>query len=500
MSVKMNVNLGIDVGTTGIKALAVDASGNVVGSFSHPLSLLTPHPAWAEQDPESWWEGVLSLLRAVPKNMTVERIGLSGQMHTLVPLDKDGNVLRNAILWCDQRTASECEAATQALGGEERVIELTGNPIYPGFTLPKILWLRNREPEVYKKIAMCLIAKDYIAYRLTGVLGCDPSDASGSAMYDVVRRRWSAPLLEALRIDKNLLPRIQGSFEARGRLRKDLAQKLSWDEIEVVAGGADNAVSALGVGICEEGDCMVSIGTSGTVVGATRQTASDKTGKLHFFNHVLPDLSYYMGVMLSAASSLNWFKEKMGANFTWDEIEKGVERTPIGSDGLLWLPYLQGERTPHRNPNARGVLFGLSTMSDETRIFRAVMEGITYGLRDSFELLRERMPIKRVLLVGGGAKNKVWRKMLANNMKVPVTTPAVDEGGAYGAAMLAALGGGMDLATVKGWVKEAAVTEPDEADYARYDAVYGQFKALYADLERRFDAVADISRAGEFSA
>ncbi|MDR1621825.1 MAG: xylulokinase [Synergistaceae bacterium] len=489
----MDVNLGIDVGTTGIKALAVDASGSVVGSFSHPLSLLTPHPAWAEQDPESWWEGVLSLLQAVPKDMKVVRIGLSGQMHTLVPLDKDGNVLRNAILWCDQRTASECEAATRELGGEERVIELTGNPIYPGFTLPKILWLRNREPAVYEKIATCLIAKDYIAYKLTGALGCDPSDASGSAMYDVVRRRWSEPLLEALKIDKKLLPRIQGSFEVRGRLRRELTRELSWDGAEVVAGGADNAVSALGVGICEEGDCMVSIGTSGTVVGVTKQTASDKTGKLHFFNHVLPDLSYYMGVMLSAASSLNWFKEKMGRDFTWDEIERGIEQTPIGGDGLLWLPYLQGERTPHRDPNARGVLFGLSTMSDEMRIFRAVMEGITYGLRDSFELLKERMPIKRVLVVGGGAKNVVWRKMLAGNMKIPVTAPVIDEGGAYGAAMLAALGGGASVAAVKGWVKEAAVTHPDEADYARYDAVYAQFKALYADLKQRFDAVARLN-------
>ncbi|MDR1376241.1 MAG: xylulokinase [Synergistaceae bacterium] len=488
----MDVYLGIDVGTTGIKALAVDTLGSVAGSFSYPLSLLTPHPAWAEQNPEDWWNGVLSLLQAVPKDMKVLRIGLSGQMHTLVPLDKNGNVLRNAILWCDQRTASECEAATRILGGEERVIELTGNPIYPGFTLPKILWLRNHEPAVYEEAATFLIAKDYIAYKLTGALGCDPSDASGSAMYDVVRRRWSEPLLEALDIDKKLLPPVQGSFEVRGRLREELARTLSWGDVEVVAGGADNAVSALGVGVCEEGDCMVSIGTSGTVVGVTARTTSDKTGKLHFFNHALPDLSYYMGVMLSAAASLNWFKEKMGRDFTWDEIEKGIGQTPIGSDGLLWLPYLQGERTPHRNPNARGVLFGLSTMSDETRIFRAVMEGITYGLRDSFELLKERMPITRVLVVGGGAKNKIWRGMLADNMKVTVTAPVIDEGGAYGAAMLAALGGGADVAAVKGWVKEAAVTEPEEANYARYDAVYGQFKALYSDLKERFDAVARL--------
>ncbi|MDR2523764.1 MAG: xylulokinase [Synergistaceae bacterium] len=490
----MKVYLGIDVGTTSIKALAVDASGKVAGSFSHPLSLLAPHPAWAEQDPESWWEGVMSLLRAVPKDMKVERIGLSGQMHTLVPLDKDGKVLRNAILWCDQRTASECEAATRELGGEERVIELTGNPIYPGFTLPKILWLRNQEPEIYGKMATCLIAKDFVAYRLTGEMGSDHSDASGSAMYDVIGRKWNTSLLGALKIDPKLLPPLQSSFEVRGRLRKDLAQQLDWDAAEVVAGGADNAVSALGVGVCQEGDCMVSIGTSGTVLGIAKGgTLPDKSGKLHFFNHAAPDVSYHMGVMLAAASSLNWFKDKMGRDFSWPQVEAGIAAAPIGADGLLWLPYLQGERTPHRDPNARGVLFGLSAMTNEMRVFRAVMEGITYGLRDSFELLKEQTAIRRVLVVGGGAKNAEWRKMLAGNMKVPVAVPVIDEGGAYGAAMLAAMGGGADLTMVKNWVKESSVTEPNETNYAEYDAVYEQFKALYVDLKPRFDAVAALN-------
>jgi xylulokinase len=434
------------------------------------------------------------LLRGIPKNLNVVRIGLSGQMHTLVPLDQNGAVLRNAILWCDQRTAAECDAATRELGGEDRVISLTGNPIYPGFTLPKILWIRNNEPDVYKKIVTCLIAKDYIAYKLTGAMGCDPSDASGSAMYDVVERKWSEPLLDALKIDKTLLPPIQDSFAVRGRLRGELARELSWSEsVEVVAGGADNAVAALGIGVCEEGDCMISIGTSGTVLGLAKQGAlPDKAGKLHFFNHSLPGLSYYMGVMLAAAASLNWFKDKMGAQLSWAEVGKGIDSTPIGADGLLWLPYLQGERTPHRDPNARGVLFGLSTMTDEMRVFRAVMEGITYGLRDSFELLKECTPVKRVVVVGGGAKDKVWRQMLANNMKVKITVPEMDEGGAYGAAMLAALGGGADVAAVKGWIKEAAAAEPNEAEYSIYDAVYEQFRALYHDLRPRFDAVAGL--------
>jgi len=488
----MNVFLGIDVGTTGIKALAVDESGKVVWNKSHPLSMLTPHPAWAEQDPETWWEGVLAILRKIPADIKVERIGLSGQMHTLVPLDGDGKVIRNAILWCDQRTPRECASATELLGGEERVIGYTGNPIYPGFTMPKILWIRNNEPENYKRIATCLIAKDFIAWRLTGEFGAEPSDAAGSAMFDVVNAKWNEKLLDILGIDKNFLPPVYGSSQVRGKLRPELVFSDSLAGAEVVSGGADNAVAALGLGICEPGDCMISIGTSGTVLGVTENKTPDMTGKLHFFNHVLPDTSYYMGVMLSAAASLNWFKDKMGPNMSWAEVEDGIERTPIGADGLLWLPYLQGERTPHRNPNARGVLFGLSTMTDEHRIFRAVMEGITYGLRDSYELLKGMTQIKRVLAVGGGAKSGVWRKMLAANMKSPINVPVIDEGGAYGAAMLAALGGGMKLSDVKSWVKTGEVTEPIESEYAKYDAVYAEFKALYVDLKDRFDAVAKL--------
>ena len=488
----MEVYLGLDVGTTGIKALLVDPAGAVVKSLSHPLELLTPRPAWAEQDPESWWQGVSALLHAVPRNMKVLRIGLSGQMHSLVPLDGEGRVLRNAILWCDQRTAVECDEATAVLGGEERVIELIGNPIYPGFTLPKVLWLRKNEPEVYGRMKTCLIAKDYIAYRLTGELGCDPSDASGSAMYDVAAREWNGRLLQALGIDEGLLPPIRGSYEVRGRLQEDLVRELGWGDVEVVSGGADNAVAALGVGVCEPGDCMVSIGTSGTVVGVTEAATPDRSGRLHFFNHVLPGSFYYMGVMLSAAASLNWFREKMGACLSWEEIGKGIGALPVGADGMLWLPYLQGERTPHRNPNARGVLYGMSAMSTVPHVFRAVMEGITYGLRDSFELLKAKTPIRRVMVVGGGAKNKVWRRMLADNMKVPVTVPVVDEGGAYGAAMLAAMGGGMELSAVKKWVRDADTTQPDETKGAMYDVVYVQFGALYRDLKDRFDATAKL--------
>lgn len=472
----MNVYMGIDIGTSNVKALLIDEKGNVVKSMSLPLKLLSPNPAWAEQNPFDWWNAVETLLNQVPKDMKILRIGLSGQMHTLVATDDAGKVLRNAILWCDQRTAAECEDATRKLGGESKVIEMTGNPIYPGFTMPKILWMRNNEPRIYEKIRTCFIAKDYIGWRLTGEKSSEVSDDSGSACYDVSARKWRSDLLRTLDIPEEWLPPVKASQDIRG----------TWNGIEVVGGGADNAVSALGLGVCEPGDCMISIGTSGTVLAATEKTKPDMTGRLHFFNHVLPNQSYYMGCMLSAAASLNWFKEKM-KDASWGDIEKSVKDTPIGANGMLFLPYLNGERTPHRNSNARGVLYGFSAMSEAKHIYRGVMEGITYGLRDSFELIKEMTDVKRVLVVGGGAKNAEWCKMLASNVAMPVSVPLVDEGGAYGAAMLAAMKD-IPFSEIKGWVKVKTTVEPDMSEYHAYSNVYSQFKELYKDLKMRFDA------------
>lgn len=488
----MNVYLGLDIGTTNIKMILADEKGRVVKSLSYPLEFSAPRPAWAEQDPEDWWKGVLALLSSVPSEMKVLRIGLSGQMHTLVPVDKEGNVLRKAILWCDQRTAVECDEATALLGGENRVIEMTGNLIYPGFTLPKILWIRTHEPEVYKNIDTCFIAKDYIGWRLTGERAAEWSDASGSSCYDVNARKWRSDLLNILDIDETWFPPVKGSSELRGTLRPGLARQLGWQEVKVICGGADNAVSALGLGVCSPGDCMISIGTSGTVFAATKATSPDSTGRLHFFNSVLPGQSYYMGCMLSAAASLNWFKDTMGKDLSWNAIEQGIDETPIGAGGMIWLPYLNGERTPHRNPNARGVLYGLSSMTDRRHVFRTVMEGITYGLRDSFELVKAATPVKRVLMVGGGAKNAAWRRMTASVMGIPVSIPEVDEGGAYGAAMLAALGGGVPMEEVTGWIKVRETVDPTPAEVQAYDKIYPQFRALYTDLKTRFDETANM--------
>jgi xylulokinase len=484
--------LGLDLGTTAVKALAAAPDGRTLWSLAAPLSMSAPRPAWAEQDPEDWWAAVKGLLRSVPRHIKVERLGLSGQMHTLVPLGSGGRVLRPAILWCDQRTAGQCAGATGALGGEGRVIALTGNPIFPGFTLPKILWLKEREPEVFSRLQTALIAKDWIAWRLTGELGAEPSDASGSAMFDVAAGAWSRTVMEALGLDPSMLPPVTESSGARGRLRAELAAELGWDRIEVAAGAADNAASALGLGLTGPGDCMVSIGTSGTVLSVARSPIPDPSGRIHLFRHALPGAAYHMGVMLSATTSLGWFKAMMAPDASWAELEAEMAAAPPGGDGLLWLPYLQGERAPHRDPDARGVLFGLSAMTDRARTLRAVMEGVTFGLRDCFELVKGLAEINNVLVVGGGASNKLWRRILAANLRTPVAVPAADEGAAYGAAMLAALGAGLGLDEVKAWVGRGPATEPDPADVERYGPIYEQFRALYGDLAGRFKAVARL--------
>ncbi|MDR2455458.1 MAG: xylulokinase [Deltaproteobacteria bacterium] len=485
--------LGLDLGTTGVKGLVVGADGKTLARLERPLKLSTPKPAWAEQDPEQWWEAALGILKSVPKKLKIARIGLSGQMHTLVPLGGDLRPLRPAILWCDQRSHAQCQKATEILGGEGTVIALTGNPLYPGFTLPKILWLRDSEPDVYKRLKTVLIAKDYLAMRLTGEIGSEPSDASGSSMLDAKTGEWCLELMDKLGLPQSILPALTKSEAARGRLTEDLAGQLGWDRIEVASGGADNAVSALGLGITGPGDCMVSIGTSGTVLGVAGSGASpDPSGRLHFFRHAVGGSCYHMGVMLSAAAALNWAKDKLAKRASWPLLESQMAGVPAGADGLLFLPYLQGERTPHRDPDARGVLFGLSSLTDAPRILRAVIEGVTFGLRDSFELLKSLTEVKSVIVAGGGAKNQLWREILAANLKTPVTAPLVDEGGAYGAAMLAALGDGAPLSEIRAWAGRGGETPPNPELSGRYDALYQEFKALYGDLAQRFKKVAAL--------
>ncbi|MCL5031693.1 MAG: xylulokinase [Thermotogae bacterium] len=479
---------GIDIGTTGIKALVVEENGKILDLFDRSLKVYNPRPAWSEQKPQDWWEGVTDILKSISHKYKIDSIGLSGQMHSLVALDKDGNVVRPAILWNDQRTTKECQEATQILGGERNVISEVGNPILEGFTLGKILWMRKNEPDNFKRIKRIMMPKDYIAYLLTGEIGTEWSDASGTACYDVKSKKWDLKVLKSLEIDEGLFPPISKSYSLRGMLKASLAKDLGWKDVKVVCGGADNAVSALGIGVFRPGDCMVSVGTSGTVVGVTSSTEPDLEGKLHYFNHVVDGTSYYMGVMLSATGSFDWARKMVATNDSLEKIEEMVRNTAPGSKGLIFLPYLNGERTPHRDPHARGVIFGISSLSEKADIMRSVIEGVTFGLRDSFELVKKRVDMKSVKMTGGGSNNLEWVKIIASNFKVPIEIPEINEGGAYGAAMLAAVGSGKKFEEVSKWIKVKNTVEPEKTWSEFYDSWYYEYKGLYNDLKERFKA------------
>lgn len=484
--------LGIDIGTTAIKALVVSENGELLDSYSKSLKMEVPKPGWAEQDPEMWWEGAYEILKKVSKKHQINAIGFSGQMHSLVTLDKDYKVIRPAILWCDQRTTLQCKEATEVFAGEKNVISRLGNPILEGFTFPKILWIKENESENFKKINKILLPKDYIIFKLTGNIGIDYSDASGTACFNVIMNSWDKEIFDKFDIDMKILPELYSSYAIRGELKGSLKRELGWKEVKVVSGGADNAAAAFGIGISGIGESMVSIGTSGTVLTITDKKEPDLDGKIHYFKHVIEDRYYYMGVMLSSAHSLNWVKENFFPNMNWIEIEKRINQSKPGSNGIVFLPYLNGERTPHRDPNARGVFFGISSLNNENDILRATMEGITFGLRDSYELIREKTTIKDMRIVGGGAKNKTWAKMVATNFKMPVKVPEIDEGGAYGAAMLAALGDSQKVEDVLKWRKFREIIEPDYNAICVYDDIYNIYKNLYVSLKQNFKQLAKI--------
>lgn len=478
---KLSFFIGMDIGTTGIKAVVTDDSGKIIEIFSRQLDIESQKHGWMEQNPEKWFEKTVEILAEIHSKYETEAMSFSGQMHSLVIVDGDGDIIRNAILWCDQRTSTQCKYITDILGGEKEVILRIGNPILEGFTLPKIIWLMENEPENYLRIKKIMLPKDYIIYRLTGSWCTDHSDASGTACYGVDKRDWDYEMLERLNLKSEIFPEIKDAGTLVGKIDGKVAAKYGLPRIKIYMGGADNAVSAYGSGVVSEGDCMVSIGTSGTVL-AVGESSPDLSGRIHYFNHVKRNTSYLMGVMLSAAHSLNWFKGKMGNDTEWIEIENEVGKRLGKNSGMLFLPYLNGERTPHRDPNAKGVLFGISSSSDEYDVFKAVMEGVVFGLRDSFELIKNRIKIKNVKVVGGGSKNTVWMKMLADNLKTILEIPEIDEGGAYGAALLAINGEGI---RVSGYDSKSRKIEPDgQGEY--YDHNYGKFREMYYKLRDLF--------------
>jgi xylulokinase len=489
--------LGLDVGTSGVKALLVDGSGEVMSRATMPLTLSTPHPGWAEQHPDDWWRVTASAVRAVIETCPHSRVvsvGVSGQMHSSVFLDAHGGVIRPALLWCDGRTTAECAEITRLMGGEERLRDRTCNPALEGFTLPKVLWLRRHEPDAFRRLATVLLPKDYIRFRLTGVLATEPSDASATLMYDTARRRWSDEVLEAVGLSTSLLPEVGESAEVLGRLTREAAELTGLERgIPVVGGGADNACGAAGVGAIAPGEAVASWGTSGTVLAPMTAPRVDPAMRAHTFCHVMPDVWYLMGVVLSAGGAFAWYRDQF-ARETPDAAEASrrlreeAARIPPGAAGVMFLPYLQGERTPHRDASARGAILGLSLAHTRAHVTRAVLEGICFALNESVSILRELgLSPAQLLLTGGGAAYPLLRRLQADVFGLPVGRVNREEGPAYGAALLAAVGAGAltDLAAaVTATLVRTPLELPDPEAHMEYRRLFDRFRASYASAHQ----------------
>ncbi|HCZ05876.1 MAG: xylulokinase [Thermotogota bacterium] len=479
-----NLFAGIDVGTTSVKMIVVNEIGSVVYRSSRELTLSTPKPGWYEQNPEEWWKATAELLQELmEKNIEPEALGLTGQMHSLVLLEKNGEVLRPAILWNDQRTAKECVEITNLLGGESEVIKRLGNPVLPGFTAPKILWVKKNEPDVFKKAFTFLLPKDYIAYKLTGSLRTEPSDASGTSLFSVKENRWDEDVLQSLFGNQLVPPEIVPSHGVVGNIRPEIARELGIKNIEVVAGGADNACAALGMGAMKEQQMVVSVGTSGTVIVTGKDYKPDTTARIHLFRHVISDLYYHMGVVLSATFSLDWAIKILYQNANHNNIEKilaGAAYLPPIPDGVFFLPYLSGERSPHRDPDARGVIFGLSGKVSKNAIIRSVMEGVAFALRDCKEAIEDLSALPSIArITGGGSKSDLWVKIIASVMNTTMERMEKNEGASLGAAMLAGIAHGCDVSK---WNSLSDTFIPNDQWTDHYEKGFGCYKRLYQQL------------------
>ncbi len=427
--------IGIDVGTSGVKGVAIDPDGRILAQADASYSLSTPRPGWAEQDPEDWWQATREVLHRLRAGREPPAgIGLSGQMHGLVALGARDEVLRPAILWNDGRTAAECEEIERRVG-PERLISLTGNRALPGFTAPKLLWLRRHEPEIYQRITRFALPKDYVRLRLCGEHITDVTDASGTLLLDVAERRWSAEMLDVLELEPDWLPEV---------LESPMLTGAGADGVPVAAGAGDQAAGALGVGVDRRGPVSVVLGTSGVVFSALDRFEAEPAGRVHAFCHAVPGTWHAMGVMLSAAGALRWLRDTVAPGVEFETLLAEAAAWPPGSEGLLFAPYLAGERTPHPDPDARGAFVGLSLRHDRGALVRAVLEGVAFGLRECLELLLEvgvEPSVGRVS--GGGARSELWLQIVASTLELPLERVSVDEGAAFGAALLGGVAAGV---------------------------------------------------------
>ena len=493
----MSVHVGLDVGTGGARAVAVDESGGVVAEASSEYPLASPRPGWTEQDPADWWEGAREALGRVAAEAEGEiaGIGLTGQMHGSVFLDSSDAVIRPALLWNDQRTGPQCDEITRAVG-EERLISIAGNPALTGFQAPKVVWLRDEEPGNFGRVARVLLPKDYVRLMLTGEYATDASDAAGTLLLDVRARDWSEEILVALEIPAGWMPKVYEGPENTGALKASVAEELGLPAgIPVAAGGGDNAAAAVGTGIVGPGLVNSSVGTSGVLFAHARDFNPDPSGRLHAFCHAVPGAYHLMGVTLSAGGSLSWWRETVGGDY--DELVEAASEVPPGSEGLVFLPYLSGERTPHLDPRARGAFFGLTARHDAAHMTRAVMEGVVFSLRDSLEIMRGLgVPVEDVRATGGGARSALWRGLQADVYATPVRHTVADEGPAYGAALLAGVASGVyagvDEASSVVELREE-VTEPDPERVKVYEEHYEVYRSLYPATKSAMSRLSDLA-------
>jgi len=491
--------LGIDLSTTGAKALLIDDEGQVVSSATTPLSLSTPHALWSEQNPEDWWQATTnSMARALDEagvsSNSIAAIGLTGQMHGLVLLDGQGHVLRPAILWNDQRCGAECDEI-RARVDRDNLLRITGNDALTGFTAPKILWVEKHEPEVYRRIHNVLLPKDYIRYRLTGTLAMDKADGSGTMLFDLAQRSWSAEILDRLNISADWLPPTFEGHETTGEVSAEAAELTGLTRgTRVVAGGGDQSAQAVGVGVVHPGTIAVTLGTSGVVFAATESPLIEPQGRLHAFCHAVAGRWHLMGVMLSAAGSLQWYRDKLASNRSFAELVSEASEVPAGSEGLIFLPYLSGERTPHPDPFARGAWIGLTSRHGQAHLTRSILEGVAFGLKDIFCLMREAGlgSIDQVRLSGGGAKSSLWRQILADILETELVTVNTTEGAAYGAALLAGAGAGIWSNADAACEQTIHITDhvtPNPHTAETYRSLHQQYQNLYPTLKPTFHAL-----------
>ena len=498
----MSYYIGLDTSTTATKALLMDGDGSVISIGRSEYDYETPRPLWAEQAPDLWWQATIeSIQQALAESgvdgAEVGGVGMTGQMHGLVLLDDTGEVLRPSILWNDQRTHAETNDIRDRVGGS-RLIEITGNNAVTGFTAPKVLWVRNNEPEIYSRVARVLLPKDYVRYRLTDEFATDKAGASGTLLFDLAARDWSQEVLDALDIPRDWLPTTHEGPEITGALSDEAAQATGLRRgTPVMAGGGDQAANGVGVGAVSPGVVAVSVGTSGVVFTAADRPIFEPEGRLQAFCHAVPDAWHLMGVMLSAAGSYRWFRDALAPDHAFSALDEEAAVVPPGANGLVFLPYLTGERTPHPDPLARGAFVGLTVRHGLGHLARAVMEGVAFGLRDSVELMAREIELGEVRVSGGGASSELWLSIITNILGRPVRLVSTAESAAHGAAMLAATGDDAFESVAeasRAAVKVGDVIEPT-ADTDIYEEAYAVYRDLYPALKESFPMLGELDAA-----